>query len=364
MTIFFVIGGVVFWGLIALVVGKKVLKVLRRLLRPLGLGEKLAGPAAFPYVQWLRDRRRGYLWSVLRKLRLISPTALRQEVIDAHRTTSLARMKELRDVMLEVDRLPTVVKGKQAMGIASIFDLARRPAHRITSPYTHPMQYPPFFLPGVPARTFYDPSEFEWADTLVENYPVILEELTQVLADDGRGFKAYVSEHQQRLSGWNTFNFFFFGRKVEENCARCPRTAEILESLPRFERDHIMFSALNPHSHIPPHVGPINGIIRAHLGMVVPKGCYIKVGPDERTWEAGKLLIFDDSFLHQVWNHSDEVRIVLFMNFWHPCFQPQEVPVLDRYRAAYEQTPLSRVHRDNQAAPRGHDVAVPRVAHA
>jgi aspartyl/asparaginyl beta-hydroxylase (cupin superfamily) len=362
MTMFFIVGGVMFWGLLAFAFGSKL---LRRLLRPLGIRGRLAGPTLMPYANWLRDQSKGYFWLALRRLRLIRAGAIAPEVIDAHRTTSLSKMKHLRDVMLEVDRLPTVINGKEAMGIDSIFDLALKPPYTIKSAYTAPLQCPPYFIPGVPARTFYDGSEFEWADRLLEAYPVILEELQNVLASDGKGFKAYMSEQQQRLAGWNTFNFFFFGRKVEENCARCPRTTEVLESLPRFERDHIMFSALNPRAHIPPHFGPLNGIIRAHLGLVVPDGCYIKVGNDERTWEAGKLLIFDDSFLHQVWNHSDKVRIVLFMNFWHPCFRPEELPVLNRFRAAYEQTPLSRVHQDNQAATRGHDIAgAPVVAHA
>jgi aspartyl/asparaginyl beta-hydroxylase (cupin superfamily) len=113
---------------------------------------------------------------------------------------------------------------------------------------------------------------------------------------------------------------FFYGRKFEENCARCPQTTRLLESLPRFERDHIMFSALNPHSRIPPHTGPMNGIIRAHLALHAPPGCHIRVGPDEGTWKEGELLVFDDSFEHEVWNHSDHTRIVLFLNFWHPCF--------------------------------------------
>jgi len=99
-----------------------------------------------------------------------------------------------------------------------------------------------------------------------------------------------------------------------------------------------------------------------HLGMVVPQGCYIRVGPEERTWEEGKMLVFDDSFEHEVWNHSEFVRIVLFMNFWHPCFADREIPVLERFRAAYEQTPLSRVHKQNQDAKRAHDMEVARVA--
>jgi aspartyl/asparaginyl beta-hydroxylase (cupin superfamily) len=122
-----------------------------------------------------------------------------------------------------------------------------------------------------------------------------------------------------------------------------------------------MFSALNPHARIPPHTGPMNGILRAHLGLVVPQGCFIRVGPDEQTWQEGKVMVFDDSFEHEVFNHSNEVRIVLFMNFWHPCFSQQEIAVLEKFRAAYERSPFSMVHAQNQAARRAHDLEVSRV---
>ena len=360
MTMVLAAGGVLFWALAALVV---VRRGFRGIARQRAVRAWLDSASIYPYANWIRFRWNGYLWRALRAVRVISPRAIAPEVITAHCTTSLTKMQALRDVMRELDHLPTVESGKRALGISSVFELSTRPAHRVASPYSHPLQYPPYYVPGVPARMFYEPDEFEWAQPLIEAYPIIQAELQQVLAADGKGFKAYLSEHNQRLGGWHTFNFFFSGKKVAENCAQCPRTTAVLESLPRFERDHIMFSALNPHSHIPAHVGPINGIIRAHLGLAVPEGCYIKVGDQERTWEQGRLLLFDDSFLHEVWNHSDEVRIVLFMNFWHPCFQPEEIPVLERFRHAYEQTPFSRVHRDNQAQERGHDIA-PVVAHA
>lgn len=360
MTVLLMVGGALFWMLVALVV---VRRAFRRIVRIPAVRTWLDGPGMYPYASWIRFRSRGYVWRTLRGLRLIGKRAIAPEVVTAHCETNLAKMQALRDVMVELDGLPTVQQGKQALGIQSVFELAHRPAYRVASPYSHPLQYPPYYIPGVPARMFYEPEEFEWSRPLVEAYPMILSELRQVLAADGKGFKAYVSEENRRLAGWNTFNFFFYGKKVEENCAQCPGTTAVLESLPRFERDHIMFSALNPGAHIPAHVGPINGIVRAHLGLAVPEGCYIKVGDQQRTWRQGELLLFDDSFLHEVWNHSNEVRIVLFMNFWHPCFRPEEIPVLERYRAAYEHSPFSRVHQDNQAKPREHDLA-PVVAHA
>lgn len=354
---FLVATGVAFW------VAFGTLVFLRTLARA-RVRRVLERPALYPYTFWFRYRLGGLLLGAASRLGLARARRVPPEVIQAFRTARVHDFRELRAVLLEMDELPTVRRGLAALGLRSIFDVPTRQPHRIPSPYTHRKQYPSYYIPGVPARTFYDPSEFEWAGPLREAYPTIRAELEGILKSDGQGFRGYLSESQQRLEGWNTYNLFFYGRKFEENCARCPRTTALLESLPRFERDHIMFSALNPHSRIPPHTGPMNGIIRAHLALVAPPGCYIRVGPDEQTWVEGELLVFDDSFEHEVWNHGDHTRIVLFLNFWHPCFSREEITVLEHFRRAYERSPLGRVHEDNQAAVRAHDLALQAIARA
>jgi aspartyl/asparaginyl beta-hydroxylase (cupin superfamily) len=351
---FFWASGVLLWTLVTLAVAVAFLGAITKGPR---VRRWLERPSRYPYTHVLGCRLLGWALAVYRKLGL--PRSLSGKVDYALRSVRLAHMARLRDALVEVDRLPTVEKGKAALGLASVFEIPARGVPRLPSPYTHPLQYPPYYLPGVPARTFYDPAEFEWVKPLEEAFPVIRGELLRLLERQGVGFKAYMSEGNQRLAGWNTFNFFFYGRKFEDNCALCPETTRVLETLPRFERDHIMFSALNPHSHIPPHTGPMNGIIRGHLALLAPPGSFIRVGNDERTWQEGKVLVFDDSFEHEVWNHSDQVRIVLFMNFWHPCFSSEEIEVLERFRTAYETSPLSRVHAENQAQERGHDLALP-----
>jgi aspartyl/asparaginyl beta-hydroxylase (cupin superfamily) len=324
----------------------------------------LERPGLYPYTHWLRSRIQGAFLHVL--ARLGSPAARRvaPEVVKAFRTARVDEFKQLRAVMHEVEALPTVQRGLAELGIDSIFEVPNRAVHTIKSPYTARLQKPSYYIPGVPAHSFYEPADFPWVKPLEDAFPTIKRELMGVLNQNGKGFKTYMSESNQHLDGWNTFNFFFYGKRFDENCALCPETAALLESLPRFERDHVMFSALNPHAHIPPHTGPMNGIIRGHLALVAPEGCYIKVGPDERTWEEGKVLVFDDSYVHEVWNHSPHVRIVLFMNFWHPCFSTDEIAVLERFRVAYERSPLGRVHEDNQAAQRAHDVAMQAIARA
>ncbi len=356
MYTWFFVSGVFGWLLVATIVALGVARwaLDRRKVRRL-----LWKPNVFPRVAFVLIKAEAAIGWVM--ARVFRSGRVTERSLEARRRVTVDTMREYSEVMNELAKLPTVATGLKALGLESVTELPPTAVRYIPSPYTHPLQYPAIYIPGVPARMFYEPAEFEWARPLEDAFPVIRDELMQLLADKRSGFKTYVSEGEREVPGWNTFNFFFFGRKFEENCARCPKTTALLESLPRFERDHIMFSALNPHSRIPPHTGQMNGILRAHLPLVARPGAFIRVGSEERTWEEGRLMVFDDSFEHEVWNHSDYVRIVLFMNFWHPCFRADEIPVLERLRAAYERHPKARVWADNQEAERPHTLQPARA---
>uniref|UniRef100_A0A3B4A4F8 Aspartyl/asparaginy/proline hydroxylase domain-containing protein n=1 Tax=Periophthalmus magnuspinnatus TaxID=409849 RepID=A0A3B4A4F8_9GOBI len=72
----------------------------------------------------------------------------------------------------------------------------------------------------------------------------------------------------------------------------------------------IKFSVMHPGTHVWPHTGPTNCRLRLHLGLVIPKtGCQ---------WEEGKVLIFDDSFEHEVWQDADSFRLIFIIDVWHP----------------------------------------------
>jgi aspartyl/asparaginyl beta-hydroxylase (cupin superfamily) len=86
----------------------------------------------------------------------------------------------------------------------------------------------------------------------------------------------------------------------------------------------VLFSMLRPRTHIPPHWGMLNTRLICHLPLIVPQGCRLRVGNHERTVEAGKLMIFDDSINHEAWNDSDEVRIVLLFEIWNPALSEAE----------------------------------------
>jgi hypothetical protein len=201
MTTFLWVSGLVFW-LAAGAAGALALSAA--VLRRPAVRRWLERPARYPYSYALGYRVIGFGLAASRKLG--RPALLPPEVDYAFRSVRLSHMRGLRDALLEVDRLPTVEKGKAALGLPSVFEIPTRQVHRVPSPYTHPLQYPAYYVPGVPARMFHDPAEFEWVKPLEEAFPAIRQELMGVLREDGVGFKAYMSEAHRRLAGWNTFN--------------------------------------------------------------------------------------------------------------------------------------------------------------
>ena len=43
-----------------------------------------------------------------------------------------------------------------------------------------------------------------------------------------------------------------------------------------------------------------------------------------RHWTPGELLIFDDTIEHAAWNDSDQLRVVLIFDIWHPMLSATE----------------------------------------
>jgi aspartyl/asparaginyl beta-hydroxylase (cupin superfamily) len=104
--------------------------------------------------------------------------------------------------------------------------------------------------------------------------------------------------------------------------------------------------------------------LRCHLGIDVPAGCGIRVGGVERSWERGRCIVFDDSFPHEAWNESDEPRIVLIVDVWHPDLSDDEVALLEglhRYAAAHGAN-LQRYWANNEAARSADAAAAHRTA--
>jgi ornithine lipid ester-linked acyl 2-hydroxylase len=167
---------------------------------------------------------------------------------------------------------------------------------------------------------FFDAGRFPWVPVLEENWRQIRQELDRVLQYTGDipNFQDISAENRTITDDdrWKTFFFHAWGIEIASNCARCPQTAALLARITGMKS--AFFSILLPRKHLPPHRGPYAGVLRYHLGLAVPENCRIRVGDRAEYWREGRSLIFDDTFEHEVWNDSDEVRVVLFVDVVRP----------------------------------------------
>lgn len=181
----------------------------------------------------------------------------------------------------------------------------------------------------VPTTPFLPVETFDWIPRLESQWEVIRAELDEVLSyrDELPNFQD-ISVDQASITdddGWKTYFFFAYGFRSAANCARCPRTAALLEAVPGLTT--AFFSILSPGKHIGEHRGPWRGVLRYHLALKVPEpasAAGITVGGETAHWEEGRSLLFDDGYDHWAWNDTTGVRVVLFVDVIRPLRAPAD----------------------------------------
>ena len=168
---------------------------------------------------------------------------------------------------------------------------------------------------------FLSPEDFSFTHELRDNWRVIRDEYLRLDEDQ---FKPWV-QREMYGQGWAVFGLCASGKRIEPNCAQCPRTAALLAEVPGLTLAG--FSRMRPHSHVATHVGWAESVYRLHLGLVVPDGCTLRVARETRSWRAGEILIFDDTVPHEAFNRSDETRTVLLLDFLRPGISEDHDPL-------------------------------------
>jgi aspartyl/asparaginyl beta-hydroxylase (cupin superfamily) len=220
-------------------------------------------------------------------------------------------------------------------------------------------------------KTFFEPALFPWVAAVEAEWMTVRKELESLLVrrEEIPNFQD-ISDAQKLLTEgdqWKTFWLYAYGKEARENCARCPETVRVLKKIPGMKS--AMFSILAAKKHIPEHRGLWKGVLRYHLGLIVPKpvgSSKIRVGKDVRFWEEGKSLVFDDSHPHEVWNDCDSHRVVLFVDVERPVFFP--LSVLNRAiiwiiaRSSSVAEPMDRVRKYGRAGQEADEPRNKRVA--
>ena len=202
--------------------------------------------------------------------------------------------------------------------------------------------------PFLPADEFFEPGHFPWLGELEAATGMIMAELEAILADPAAELTPYISlppgMPDSKWSGldqsldWGAFHLWKEGERFDEACARAPRTAALVESLPicriSGRAPNVFFSILKAGSRIPPHTGVTNVRSVVHLPLVVPEGCAFRVGGETRGWVQGEAFAFDDTIEHEAWNRSERDRAILIIDAWNPYLSEHEKVMIGRLYAA------------------------------
>ena len=122
--------------------------------------------------------------------------------------------------------------------------------------------------------TFFPLERFPWVEHIEDNWEVIRDEAAALLEDrDALANFQDISKDQIEITDddrWKTFFLYGYGFEAKLGVEMCPRTAALMREIPGMKT--AMFSILSPRKHILDHRGPYKGVLRYHLGLIVPRG--------------------------------------------------------------------------------------------
>ncbi len=184
---------------------------------------------------------------------------------------------------------------------------------------------------------FFDRRRFSWIESIESQTDSIRAECLAALQDQAHITPYLDYEADQPLQQWaelnrnprwSAYHLLKDGHPVEPNATRCGVTMAALKAVDQPVQQGrtpvAMYSLLKPQTHIPPHVGVSNVRLVAHLPLVVPPDCALRVGSSTHIWQEGRVCVFDDTIEHEAWNRSDLLRAVLIFDVWHPDLNEAE----------------------------------------
>jgi beta-hydroxylase len=173
----------------------------------------------------------------------------------------------------------------------------------------------------VPTTPYIPLSEFPELKVLEERWQEIreealkLSEMQRIKAaenHDDLGFNSFFKY------GWKRFYLKWYDAQHPSALELCPKTVALLHSIPSVKA--AMFAELPPGGQLNPHRDPYAGSVRFHMGLVTPNddACYIDVDGQRHSWRDGQAVVFDETYIHEAYNHTAHNRIILFCDIERP----------------------------------------------
>ncbi len=122
--------------------------------------------------------------------------------------------------------------------------------------------------------------------------------------------KYYINEFSK--PEWLVYPLFYNAEAIDKSKELFPKTIELISKLKFVGAAGI--SCLEGNGYIPPHTDEGIERYKFHLPLEIPEGCGIKINNIDYNFD--EPFIFDDTFIHSVWNKSDKPRFVLIIDIF------------------------------------------------
>lgn len=170
---------------------------------------------------------------------------------------------------------------------------------------------------------FYNPIDFPELKEISDNWKMIRDEVLEYEASVGfKGVQTYLPPEQGGENRWSNLYIDNFLWRSHSNRDHFPKTMKLVEKLNYYT--YAAVSILLSEGEIKEHYGDTNGIIRCHLGLVIPSEdsevCGISVNGELSNWEEGEFTMFTEAHLHYTWNYSKSKRYILVLDIVHPNY--------------------------------------------
>jgi aspartate beta-hydroxylase len=189
------------------------------------------------------------------------------------------------------------------------------------------MQQPRFlYFPGLPQLQYFDNAQFAWLEALEKAAEAIHGELVELLKEPALfAADTPAAEAGAAPAGngeWLACHLMKGGAPMAAVAQRCPATLAATAGAPldyiTGRAPAVSFQLLRPGERMAARTGLFNTRLTCWLPLLAPTRCVLRVGNELREWQAGRALVFDDSFEHEAWNDSPELGAVLQFTFWRP----------------------------------------------
>ncbi len=187
------------------------------------------------------------------------------------------------------------------------------------STFMVPFNIPAYLLSKIPTTAFLNKSHFPALDVLEDNWEIIRDEAMALYKEGHIAIKDDLPASSfYKGNRWASFYLKVYDGDIPSARQLAPKTLALIDQVPGMNL--ALFACLNPGKKLNNHHDPFAYTVRYSLGLSTPNSdaSGLVVNGQDYKWADGEGVLFDETYFHRAYNHSDTPRIILMTDIDRP----------------------------------------------